>query len=77
MENIYFDECNYEIAKNQPEYITLKAHVDDEGIVTTCYKLSFLELIKIIFTRKLYLSIMTFKMKLQPQRLTVYNPLKK
>lgn len=40
MEAIYFKEVNVEIAKDQPQYKTLPAHVTDRGIMVTCFKLS-------------------------------------
>ena len=52
MEAIKFKECNVDFAKNQEEYKTLPAFADRKnGVVTTCYKLSLKDSIKIIFTR--------------------------
>ena len=70
MENIKFKECNVEIAKNQPEYKTLQAFRDDR-VTITCYKLSFRERIKILFTGLLWLGQMNFGRALQPQLPTV------
>ena len=72
MEAIKFKECNVDFAKNQEEYNTLPAFADRKnGVVTTCYKLSLKDLIKIIFTRKIWLSLLTFNKPLTPQLLSV------
>ena len=72
MNAVEFKGCNVELAKNQKEYKTLPAFHDTEnGIVVTCYKLSFKDLLKIIFTRKVWLGQMTFNKPLQPQKLSV------
>lgn len=67
MENIKFKECNTVFAKDQKKYKELSAFRDEDGTVITCYKLSFKEIIKIIFTRKIWLGLMTFNKPLQPQ----------
>ena len=72
MNAVEFKGCNVELAKNQKEYKTLPAFCDTEnGIVVTCYKLSFKDLLKIFFTRKVWLGQMTFNKPLQPQKLSV------
>lgn len=70
MENIKFEGCNVEIAKNQKEYKTLHAF-QDEKVTITCYRLSFRERIKLLFTGKLWLGQMNFGKPLQPQLPTV------
>lgn len=72
MKAIKFTECNTIFAKEQQEYKQLPALYDEEtSIVLTCYRLSFSEIIKILFTHKLWLGIMTFGESLQPQLPTV------
>ena len=72
MKAIKFKECNTEIGKNQEEYLTLPSLYDKKnGIVVSCYKLSFKDMIKILFTRKIWVSIMVFNGPLQPQMLSV------
>ena len=70
MRNIKFKECNASFAKNQKEYLELQAFVN-EGVVVTCYKLSWRERLKILFTGKLWLGQMTFGTPLQPQKPSV------
>jgi len=72
MKSINFEESNVKFAENQPEYITLPAFYDKEnGIVVTCYKMSFRERITLLFTNRIWLSIMTFGQALQPQKMNV------
>ena len=66
MENIKFEGCNVEIAKNQKEYKTLYAF-QNELVTVTCYRLSFRERIKLLFTGMLWLGQMNFREPLQPQ----------
>ena len=66
MKNVKFEGCNIVYGKDQPEYIPL--HAQKTGDVTiTCYKLSFKERIKILFTGLLWLGQMNFGKSLQPQ----------
>lgn len=71
MKPIKFKESNSVFAENQDEYKSLPAFVDKDGIVVTCYKLSFIDIVKVIFTGKIWLGVMTFKKPLQPQLLSV------
>jgi len=76
MESIYFEECNTDIAQNQDQYITLPAHIDDVGIVTSCWEMTWMERLKVLFFGQVFLCIMTFHKPLQPQKMTVDNPVK-
>ncbi len=74
MKAIKFQEANAEFAKDQPEYRALPAFVDgDNNIVVTCYKMSFCERLKVLFTGTVWLSVMTFGQKLSPQKLEVHK----
>lgn len=68
-----FKESNTTFGKNQPNYSPLPAlsFKDSQGIVITCWKLSFFERMKLIFTGRIWLSSMTFLQPLQPLYLTV------
>ena len=76
MKAVKFREHNRMYAEDQPEYLSLPAHRSDEGIVTTCWKLSFLERIRVILTGKVYAQAMTFDKPLQPLKMSVSNPVK-
>ena len=58
-------------AKNQPEYLPLPVYREKNGTVTSCWKLSFIERIKILFTGKLRVKVLTFNKPLQPIKLIV------
>lgn len=74
MNPIKFEQMTNEIAKDQDEYLTLPAHIDAEGIVTSCWRLTFGERLKLLFTGKMFLQTMAFGKPLQPQKLVVDNP---
>lgn len=74
MTPIIFPEVNQEIAKNQPEYFTLPAHIDQGGCVTCCWKLEWRERLMLLFTGKLWHQILTFNSPLQPQLILVHKP---
>ena len=64
------DWCNVMIAKDQSEYLTLPAHVNKaEGIVTSCWKLSFKERFMALFSGEMYMEVLTFNKPLQPVKL--------
>jgi len=77
MEIYKFKECNVTYAANQPEYIPLPAHKDVEGCVTSCWSLSFIERIKVLFTGKIFLQCLTFNQPLQPLIMSVSNPVRR
>lgn len=76
MKPVEFDGWNAEIAKDQKEYLTLPAHIAKDGEVVSCWELSDEEIEEIKKTKRIYLGISTFNKPLQPQRLSVYNPVK-
>ena len=72
MENIKFDESNIVIAKDQDEFKALWAYMDDE-VTVSCYKLSFKERLKILFSGELWIGQVNFGMPLQAQLPSVYK----
>jgi hypothetical protein len=65
---IRFKEATGAYAENQDQYLTLPVYVDKKGgIVISCWKLSWWEQLVILFTGRLYISILTFRGQLQPQ----------
>ena len=73
MKPIKFKEQNCIYAENQPEYLPLPAFKDNkpEGKVISCWKLSFKERIKLLFTGKLWVCLLTFHKPLTPSLFTV------
>lgn len=75
MEPVKFEGMNVVFAKDQPEYNPLPAHIAEDGHVTSCWKLSLRERIHILLSSKIYISILTFNKPLQPQKLSLENPI--
>lgn len=75
MEIVEFKEVNVRYAEHQLEYLTLPAHRTDEGIVTCCWKCSWKERLRVLFTGKFFIQLMTFNQPLTPLRPSVTNPL--
>ena len=68
MKPISFPESNATYAKDQPEYLPLpvfKANTP-QGECVSCWKLSFIERLRILFTGKLWVSMLTFNKPLTP-----------
>ena len=78
MKLIEFPEQTVVIAKDQPEYLPLPAHVfkdnPHEGRIACCWKLTVRERIKVLFIGIIWHEILTFRQPLQPQLLTVDKP---
>ena len=74
MEIVNFHKCNVIYAENQPEYLPLPAHKAEDGTVTSCWKLSFKERLKVLWHGKVFLQVLTFNKPLQPLRLDTSNP---
>lgn len=76
MEPCKFDGWQIEIAKNQKEYLPIPAHIENSAsvVITTCWKSSFWQRVMFLFTGKVYVQLMTFGKPLQPQKLSISNP---
>jgi hypothetical protein len=68
---------NATYAKDQPQYLQLPVYKDpcDEGYVTSCWRLSLWERLKMLFTGRMWITVMTFGDALQPIRPAVDDPL--
>ncbi len=73
MEPIKFKEQNCTFAEDQPQYRPLPAFKDpgEQGQVISCWKLSFKERMTILFTGKMWMSLMMFGNPLTPSILSV------
>lgn len=72
-----FPEQNVVIAKDQPQYNPMPAWRQDcdvSGLVICCWKLTWCERIKLLFTGKIWHRILTFNGPIQPQLLQVKYP---
>ena len=76
MKPIKFKKQNVVFAETQPEYISLPAYKEPDGCVTCCWKLSIKERFIILFTGKLWISMLTFNKPLQPLKPRVKSPMK-
>lgn len=75
MKAINFPESTHVFAKDQPQYLQLPAHKSGDGVVTTCYELTWKERFAILCGAKVWLQTLTFNKPLQPQRLTLDKPI--
>lgn len=78
MTPIDFPQANCTLAKHQEQYLQLPVHRDDgapDGIITSCWQLTWWERLKILWFGRLWIQQMTFGQALQPQKPSVENPL--
>lgn len=66
MSPVEFVGSNVVFAKNQPEYRPLPAHHTENGEVTSCWALDWRERLRVLFTGRVYLTLLTFNSPLQP-----------
>lgn len=77
MKLIEFPEQTTVIAKDQPEYLPLPAHLltgDPDGRTTCCWQLTWSERLHVLFHGKIWHQILTFNRPLQPQLLATEKP---
>jgi hypothetical protein len=67
-----FKEANTCFAKNQPEYKPLPALAinDEKGQVISCWGLSFSERLRVLFTGRIWVSLLSFGKPIMPQYLS-------
>lgn len=73
MKAVEFKHQNIIYAKDQPEYLPLPALKLEgkEGHVITCWKMSFIERIKVLLFGRVWLSLMSFNKLLTPSYMSV------
>lgn len=73
MKSIEFKHQNVVFAKDQPQYMPLPALKIDsaQGEVISCWKLTFLERLKVLITGKVWLSLCSFNKPLTPSYLAI------
>lgn len=74
MHPIDFKECNAVFAKDQPQYRPLPAHRHSTGRITTCWRLSFVERLRVLATGKIWWQQLTFGQPLQAQLGSTVKP---
>ena len=74
MKPIEFPEQNCVYAKDQPEYLPLPVHKTPDGMVISCWALTWRERVKMLLTGRMWWSVLTFNHPLQPQLPSVDRP---
>lgn len=74
MKPIKFAQQTHVIARDQPEYLPLPAHVSHTGIVTSCWEFTDDEILLLRTTKRIWLQQYTFGQMLQPQLPSVEVP---
>lgn len=72
MKPVDFKHRNVNFAEKQPQYGTLPALKipGEQGAVITCWRLSFKERIKLIFTGHIWMNLLSFNNPLTPSKLS-------
>ena len=73
MKPVKFKHQNVVFGENQPEYGSLPAlRIDGtDGEIISCWKLSFKERVKVLFTGRIWLDLKTFNKPLTPSYMSV------
>lgn len=69
MKPVEFPEVNLRLGENQPEFETLPVHLNMNKLSQPCiycFKLTFRERLKLLFTGKLWFEQLTFNSRFQP-----------
>ena len=76
---VSFPEQTVVYAKDQPEYLPLPAYQfkDNEGRIAFCWKLTWRERVRLLLSGVIWHQVLTFNGPLQPQLLSLDNPLPK
>ena len=73
----YFPGHNVVYAKDQPEYRPLPAYAwpdDARGRLTCCWELTWKERLRVLFTGRIWHTMLSFGQLLQPQLLETERP---
>jgi hypothetical protein len=70
MKPITFEGSNTICGADQPEYLPLPCKRVENGL-QSCWQLSFKERVKILFTGRIFLTLLTFGKAIQPSKLEV------
>ena len=73
MKPVAFTQMNKTWAKDQPQYRELPAYTDEQETIS-CWRLTLVERLIVLFTGRLWLRQMNFSGPLQPQLPTVRSP---
>lgn len=73
MEPIEFPEQTIVWAKNQPPYLPLPAYTNERETIS-CWRLTWHERVRVLWTGKLWLRQLNFGQALQPQAPSIETP---
>lgn len=74
MKPVDFKERTVILAEDQPQYLPLPVFESSDGMMISCWKLTMLERLLILFTGRLWLRQLTFGNPMQPQKPEARNP---
>lgn len=74
MKPIHFREVNVTFAKEQPQYNPLPAWRGIDGTVISCWRMTWRERFRVLFTGHVWVRMLTFNRPLQPLNLGVERP---
>lgn len=75
MKPVEFPQQNVVYAKDQPQYLPLPAYRTPDGMeVTACWQMTWREVLRVLFTGKVYVSLITFGGPLTPSRVSTEPP---
>ena len=76
MKPVKFEGSNCTYAEDQEDYLSLPAykHDDEFGSISSCWQLTLWERLKVLFTGRIYSTLLSFGKPLAPQRLDVNSP---
>lgn len=75
MTPVQFRGTNITFGEGQPQYKPLPAFMADDGTVVTCWRLTWRERLRLLFTGRIFIMTLTFKAPIQPMLPTLSNPL--
>lgn len=74
MKPVNFKQQNCVFAKDQKDYKPLPAFMTKDGMVVSCWRLSFAERLRVLLGGRVWVVIHTFNKSLQPQWLQTHSP---
>jgi hypothetical protein len=75
MTPVKFAEVNCVYGKYQSEYLPLPVYKESDGQVTSCWKLTIFERLRMCLTGRVWLQMLTFNNPLQPIKIMAEKPL--
>ncbi len=74
MSPVGFPEAKYVLAKDQPQYLPLAVVMAADGTVASCWRLTFWERVKLLWTGRVWVEVMTFHNGFPPIKPSIDRP---